>query len=148
MLHELVKIKPSQKKRVGRGMASGKGKTSGRGHNGQKSRSGKKFYAGFEGGQTPLARKVTKLKGFKKPNRVDYQVVNLEKLSKFPADSIVSKEVLWQEGYIKRMDIPVKILSKGDIDHPLTVRAEKISPAALAKLSKAGGVYEVHTDTD
>ena len=128
---------------MGRGPASGTGKTAGRGLNGQKSRSGGGKGAGFEGGQTPLARRLPKLPGFRNPNRVEYKAVNVSRLdAKFEAGDVVDGESLKAKGIIKKMDEPVKILGDGEITKALTVKVEKISASARRKIEAAGGKVE------
>ncbi len=145
---EIKDLKPAAgstkpRKRVGRGPASGTGKTAGRGLNGQKSRSGGGKGAGFEGGQTPLARRLPKLPGFRNPNRVEYKAVNVSRLdAKFEAGDVVDGESLKAKGIIKKMDEPVKILGDGEITKALTVKVEKISASARRKIEAAGGKVE------
>ena len=145
---EIKDLKPAAgstkpRKRVGRGPASGTGKTAGRGLNGQKSRSGGGKGAGFEGGQTPLARRLPKLPGIRNPNRVEYKAVNVSRLdAKFEAGDVVDGESLKAKGIIKKMDEPVKILGDGEITKALTVKVEKISASARRKIEAAGGKVE------
>lgn len=146
---ELVDLKPANgsrhaKKRVGRGIGSGLGKTSGRGMNGQMSRAGGGKRAGFEGGQTPLARRLPKLPGFKNFNTVRYVPVNVATLEeKYNADEIVDIDTLKKYGIIKRADEAVKILATGEIKKALTVKVDKVSAAAKAKIEAAGGKVEL-----
>ncbi|NLG86363.1 MAG: 50S ribosomal protein L15 [Firmicutes bacterium] len=131
------------KRRVGRGIGSGLGKTSGRGHKGQKARSGGVKAPGFEGGQKPLHLRLPK-RGFYNPFRVEYQVVNLGTLEeRFDVETEVTPESLWQAGIIKQADGRVKVLAKGDLTKPLTVRAHAFSKAATEKIAMAGGKAEV-----
>lgn len=131
------------RKRVGRGPASGTGKTSGRGLNGQKSRPGGGKGAGFEGGQTPLARRLPKLPGFRNPNRVEYAPVNVERLDAlFEANDVVDGDSLVEKGVIAYSTIPVKVLGNGEITKPLTIKTDKISASAKAKIEAAGGKVE------
>ncbi|HEX9377207.1 MAG TPA: 50S ribosomal protein L15 [Actinomycetota bacterium] len=142
-LHHLKPAPGSRRKRkrVGRGEAAGQGKTAGRGTKGYKARHQSK--QGFEGGQMPLARRVPKLKGFTSPNRVEYQVVNLERLTQvFDAKSEVDPGVMHERGLV-RAGLPVKVLARGDIDRALTVRAHAFSAAARQKIEGAGGSAEV-----
>ena len=130
------------KKRIGRGQGSGNGKTAGRGHKGAKSRSGFHYKRGFEGGQMPLHRRVPK-RGFHNPFRVDYEVVNLDLLGEtFDAGTTVTPELLRERGFVPGGDRPVKILARGDIGKPLTVRAHKFSGKAAEKIKAAGGTAE------
>lgn len=131
------------RKRVGRGPASGTGKTAGRGLNGQKSRPGGGKGAGFEGGQTPLARRLPKLPGFRNPNRVEYAPVNVERLDAlFEANDVVDGDSLVEKGVIAYSTIPVKVLGNGEITKPLTIKTDKISASAKAKIEAAGGKVE------
>ena len=131
------------RKRLGRGPASGTGKTAGRGLNGQKSRPGGGKGAGFEGGQTPLARRLPKLPGFRNPNRVEYLAVNVDRLDAlYDANDVVDCDTLIEKGVIKNADVPVKVLGNGEITKPLTIRTDKISASAKAKIEAAGGKVE------
>lgn len=117
-------------KRVGRGTSSGHGKTCGRGHKGQKSRSGGTKGSRFEGGQTPLYRRLPK-RGFKNyPFRKEYSILNVSDLSKYEGE--VNKETLKVSGLLK-------ILGEGEIGKPLTVKADKFSETARKKIEAAGG---------
>ncbi|MCY4489470.1 MAG: 50S ribosomal protein L15 [Deltaproteobacteria bacterium] len=128
------------KKRVGRGQGSGTGKTSGRGHKGQGSRSGGGVKPGFEGGQMPLIRRVPK-RGFHNLFRTEYTPVNLDGLGGFEAGAEVSRETLREKGLLKRG--LVKILGRGEIDRPLTVKVHGVSQSARQKIEAAGGSVEV-----
>src|SRR4249920_3683964 len=131
------------KKRIGRGQGSGNGKTAGRGHKGAKSRSGFKFKRGFEGGQMPLHRRVPK-RGFHNPFRIEYEVVNLDTLAaKFDAGTVVTPDLLREQGIVPRGVRPVKVLARGDVGKALTVRAHKFSGTAAEKISAAGGSTEL-----
>ena len=144
-LKDLVPAEGSTKnrKRVGRGPASGTGKTSGRGMNGQKSRSGGGKGAGFEGGQNPLARRLPKLPGFRNPNRVEYVAVNVSRLeAKFDAGETVDADTLYAKGIIKHTTDLVKVLGDGEISKSLTVKVDKVSASAKAKIEAAGGKVE------
>ncbi len=144
-IHDLVPAPGSTKsrKRVGRGPGSGHGKTAGRGMNGQKSRSGGGKRVGFEGGQTPLARRLPKLPGFTNINRVEYIPVNVDRLNeKFENGDVVDGDSLKDKGIIKHADALVKILGNGELDKSLTVRVNKISASAAAKIEAAGGKVE------
>lgn len=137
---ELKDLKPAEgskrnRKRVGRGPASGNGKTAGRGMNGQKSRAGGGKGAGFEGGQTPLARRLPKLPGFRNFNRVEYVPVNVSRLdAKFNAGDLVDADTLYAAGIIKNTTDPIKVLGDGEITKALTVRVDKVSASARAKI--------------
>ena len=132
----------SDRKRVGRGRGSGLGKTSGRGEKGQKSRSGYSHKVGFEGGQMPLHRRVPK-RGFVNRFREEYAEVNLGRLEGFDAGTIVTPEVLLERGVIKKVGRGVKILAKGTLSKPLTVRAHKFSAKAQETISGLGGKAEI-----
>ena len=130
-------------KRIGRGNSSGHGTTAGRGTKGQLSRSGGGKGAGFEGGQNPLAMRLPKLPGFKNPNRVEYAPVNLDRLeAKFEAGDVVDGASLEAKGIIKHADALVKVLGDGEITKALTVKVDKISASAKAKIEAAGGKVE------
>ena len=132
-----------RKKRVGRGPGSGKGKTAGRGENGQLSRSGGGKRAGFEGGQTPLARRLPKLPGFTNINRVEYVPVNVKLLEeRFEAGEVVDRDSLIEKGIIKNYEDLVKVLGDGDLTKALTVKVDKVSAGAQAKIEAAGGKVE------
>ena len=145
---DLSTLKPAEgskrnRKRVGRGPASGKGKTAGRGMNGQKSRAGGGKGAGFEGGQTPLARRLPKLPGFRNFNRVEYVPVNVSRLdAKFNAGDLVDADTLYAAGIIKNTTDPIKVLGDGEITKALTVRVDKVSASARAKIEAVGGKVE------
>lgn len=129
-----------KKKIVGRGSSSGWGKTSGKGHKGQQARSGGKVYAGFEGGQMPLYRRVAK-KGFSNyPFKKEFYVLNLTMLeTKYSDGETVNKESLMQKGLLRKGSLYVKVLGTGDITKKLTVDVDKISASAKEKIEKAGG---------
>ncbi len=130
------------RKRIGRGNASGQGRTAGKGHNGYQSRSGTKAKLHFEGGQTPLARRLPKrgMKIFSKSYRhkMDYQIVNLKDLSLLKITKIDSK-VLFDKGIIKKVDVPVKILGNGEIDKKMELSFNMFSKSAIDKIEKVGG---------
>jgi len=98
---------------------------------------------GFEGGQTPLHRRLPHLPGFKNPFRKEYAEVNLEKLERFEAGTTVTPELLREQGIVKNLKHGVKILGDGDITKPLTVRAHKFSRSAEEKIKASGGSTEV-----
>lgn len=145
---ELKDLRPAEgatkaRKRVGRGPASGTGKTAGRGLNGQKSRSGGGKGTGFEGGQTPLARRLPKLPGFRNINRVEYLPVNVSRIEKcFEAGEVVDGESLAAKGIIKNPNSLVKVLGDGEITKAVTVKVDKVSASAKAKIEAAGGKVE------
>ena len=131
-----------RRKRVGRGDGSGHGTYSGRGCKGQKSRSGYKMRIGFEGGQLPLIKRLPRKRGFVNIFRVEYNIINLNKLNIFEPGSEVTPEVLVAAGLVKSLRHPIKILAEGDINHPLVIKANKFSVAAKAKIEAAGGKVE------
>ena len=131
------------RKRVGRGDGSGPGTTSGRGCNGQNSRAGFKMKPGFEGGQLPLIKRLPRKRGFTNIFRVEYSVINLDKLSLFESGSEVTPEKLVAVGLVKSLRHPVKVLAEGSITFPLSVKAHKFSTAAKAKIEAVGGSVEV-----
>ena len=144
-LSDLFPAQGSKKKRtrVGRGHAAGKGKTAGRGLNGQGSRSGGTKGAGFGGGQTPHARRLPKLPGFTNINRVEYIPVNVSRLeAKFEAGSVVDHAALKEKGIIKHSDALVKLLGDGELTKKLTIKLDKVSKSAKAKVEAAGGKVE------
>jgi len=151
----LSNLSPAQpredRKRVGRGLGSGKGRYSGRGIKGQKSRSGShKMRAGFEGGQTTLYMRLGKLRGATSadampigPFRTYQQPVNVAALEqRFEAGAEVTPEVLRERGLV-RASLPVKVLGRGELDRPLTVRAHAVSASAKAKIEGAGGSVQL-----
>lgn len=129
------------KKRLGRGPGSGKGGTSGKGHKGQKARKSGNVRAGFEGGQTPMYRRLPK-RGFKNPSRIEYNPINLDALNVFDAGTVVTAELLAQGGLLRKPDMPVKLLGRGQLNKALTIKLHKMSGAAKAAVEKAGGKVE------
>ncbi|MEW5796814.1 MAG: 50S ribosomal protein L15 [Candidatus Zixiibacteriota bacterium] len=142
-LHDLKPAKGSTKnrKRVGRGPGSGMDGTAGRGHKGQMARSGAKKRANFEGGQTPLHRRLPKF-GFKNIFKKEFQIVNLGDLARCEGTEI-TPETLKAAGLIKKTDVPVKILGNGKVDRAYSVKAAAFSKPAKARLEEAGGKAEV-----
>lgn len=131
------------KKRVGRGVGSGMGKTSTRGHKGQNARSGGGVRPGYEGGQTPLFKRLPK-RGFTNIYRKEYAVVNLGDINnKFEAGAVIDVEALKAAGLIKKEYEGVKILSHGELTKAFTIKAAKFSKAAEEKINAAGGTIEV-----
>jgi large subunit ribosomal protein L15 len=130
------------RKRVGRGNGSGHGTYSGRGCKGQKSRAGYKMRPGFEGGQLPLIKRLPRKRGFTNIFRTEYSTVNIGQLSVFDTGSEVTPEMLVSSGIIKSLKKPVKILADGDISQAITVKANKFSATAKAKIEAAGGKTE------
>jgi large subunit ribosomal protein L15 len=143
-LHELQPAPGSRKERnrVGRGIGSGNGKTSGRGQKGQNARSGGGVRIGFEGGQTPLFRRLPK-RGFTNINRKEYAIVNLDALNRFEDGTEVTPELLLETGVVSKLKAGVKILGNGQIEKKLTVKAHKFSSAAKEAIEAAGGKTEV-----
>jgi large subunit ribosomal protein L15 len=131
------------RKRVGRGTGSGQGCTAGRGHKGQKARKSGGTRPGFEGGQTPLYRRLPQRRGFRNANRKEYAVVNLEDLERFEAGTEVTPELLAESGLVNKTLDGIKILGDGEITKALTVRAHKFSKTAEEKLKSAGCTVEV-----
>lgn len=142
-LHSLKAPRNSRhrKKRVGRGQGSGSGKTAGRGGKGQKARSGNMHFEGFEGGQTPLQRRLPKF-GFNAPNRIEYAVVNLADLERFTAGTVVDEKALRAVGLVKGQWPGVKVLGNGKLSRKLTVKANRFSAAAKEAITGAGGTVE------
>lgn len=144
-LHELnASPEAKVRKRVGRGPGSGLGKTAGRGENGQKSRSGASIPAWFQGGQTPLYRRVPK-RGFNNAKfRTEYATINLSDLNKYFNDGdVVTPELLKEKGIIKKQLCGVKVLGNGELEKKLTIRANRFSSSAVTKIESAGGKAEV-----
>lgn len=130
------------RKRVGRGDGSGHGTYSGRGVKGQKSRSGFSRKRGFEGGQLPLIKRLPRKRGFTNIFRTEYSLVNIGMLDRFEAGSEVTPERLVEAGVVKSLGKPIKILARGDLSQPLSVKANAFSAAAKAKIEAAGGKVE------
>ncbi|MGG5254624.1 50S ribosomal protein L15 [Neobacillus sp. SM06] len=143
-LHELKPAEGSrqERKRKGRGIGSGNGKTAGKGHKGQNARSGGGVRVGFEGGQTPLFRRLPK-RGFTNVNRKEYAVVNLDALNRFEDGTEVTPELLIESRVVKSEKAGIKILAKGNVEKKLTVKAHKFSSAAKEAIEAAGGTIEV-----
>ena len=142
---ELGNIKASQEKvtrrRVGRGIGSGLGKTSGRGHKGQKARSGGGVRRGFEGGQTPLYRRLPK-RGFKNIHANTYTEVTLTMLEQSKSET-VNAESLIKDGIISKANDGIVVLATGNLNKKLTVQATRFTKAAKEKIEAAGGKAEV-----
>ena len=140
-LHELNAGSRKKRKRVGRGPGSGLGKTCGRGHKGAKSRSGFKNKRGFEGGQTPLKRRLPKF-GFTNPNRQTYQLINLDRLEKLEqltdGTSLETQQML-EMGLIRNTKTPVKLLGRGSLSKKIKITVNKASRGAVESVIKAGG---------
>ncbi len=144
----------TKKTRVGRGIAAGKGKTAGRGTKGQKSRAGSSIPPWFEGGQTPLHIRIPKLRGFRNINRIEYEVVNVGRISaaaetgRLPegekgAPIAVTQELLRVAGLVRSLDKPLKILGGGDVGRPLFVVADAFTKSAREKIEAAGGSVQL-----
>jgi large subunit ribosomal protein L15 len=165
-LHDLHPAPGSRKakRRVGRGIAAGQGKTAGRGTKGQKARAGGKIPAWFEGGQTPLHQRIPKLRGFKNPFKVEYEIVNLGDIARLvelgeletgdmpgakpskkgAAPITVNQEILRAAGLVRRLDRPMKVLGGGgDFSTALFVVADAFSASARTKIEAAGGTVSV-----
>ena len=143
-IHDLKPNEGSRRKRkrVGRGKGSGHGKTSCKGHKGQKSRSGGTKGPGFEGGQMPLQRRLPK-RGFKNRFKIQYAVINLKDINRIEGLNTVSPEILFERGVIKNIKDGLKVLGVGEIQRPLTIKADAFSASALSKIAAAGGKAEV-----
>jgi large subunit ribosomal protein L15 len=153
--------------RVGRGIAAGKGKTAGRGTKGQKARTGGTIQPWFEGGQTPIHVRIPKLRGFRNLFRVEYEVVNVGRISELaetgildapemaaltdgkapakaakPAPVTITPEILAAVGLVRTLDKPLKVLGHGDVTRPLFVIADAFSKSAAAKIEAAGGTAQ------
>lgn len=141
-LHHLRPAEGSKKRkiRVGRGEAGRRGKTAGRGTKGLKARS--KVRQGFEGGQTPLQRRIPKLKGFKNPNREEFTVINVGRLGELDTGTTVTPETMREAGLAKKRG-KIKVLGEGEISVALTVKAHAFSAGAADKIQSAGGSIEV-----
>ena len=144
-LHDLKPAPGStaKKKRVGRGMGSGNGYTSGRGANGQNSRSGGLVRPTFEGGQTPLFRRLPK-RGFNHKNKKEFSIVNVYQLNRFEEGEEITPQKLKESGMLNKVaKSGVKILGTGLLDKPLTIKAHAFSRSAKEIIEKAGGKAEV-----
>ena len=141
----------TKKKRVARGVGSGKGKTAGRGIKGQKSRSGVSIN-GYEGGQMPLHQRLPK-RGFNKPNRKKYAIVNLGIIEKFieagklNPKSDITEDVLVESGLVRRKLDGVRVLSKGDIKSKINIAVTGASKSAIEAVKKAGGSLTLTSET-
>lgn len=161
-LHDLSPAPGSRRKRtrVGRGIAAGQGKTAGRGTKGQKARAGGSIQPWFEGGQTPLHIRIPKLRGFKNLARLEYEIVNVGRISALaelgvldagtavdgsPAGgpTTVTQEILLAAGLVRTLDKPLKILGQGDVDRALFVVADACSKSAREKIEAAGGTVQI-----
>lgn len=144
-LNELEKNIGATKKRkiVGRGRGSGLGKTSGKGHKGQTARSGGGVRTVFEGGQTPLYRRLPK-KGFSNYRfQTTYAVINVSDLNRFENDTVVTPALLKEVGLVKNQLDGIKVLGNGELNKKLTIQAHKFSKTAVDKIEKSGSKIEV-----
>lgn len=132
-----------RRKRVGRGNASGHGTFSCKGMKGQTARSGGRRRPGFEGGQTPYINKLPKLKGFKNPNHVEYQVVNVGALNIFEDKATVDMEALYSKNLISKKFKPVKLLATGELEKSLTIVVDKASKKAIEAVESKKGSVEI-----
>ncbi|GGJ00935.1 50S ribosomal protein L15 [Alicyclobacillus cellulosilyticus] len=144
-IHELKPAPGSRRprKRLGRGTSSGHGKTATRGTKGQWARAGGGVRPGFEGGQTPLFRRLPKRGFTNAPHKKEYAIVNVSQLNVFEPGTVVTPELLLERRIIRKLLDGVKILGKGDLEVQLTVRAHAYSDSAKEKIAAAGGTAEV-----
>ena len=130
-------------KRVGRGPGSGMGKTSTRGQKGQKSRSGSSIPVWFQGGQSPLYRRLPK-RGFNNARfKTEYAVINLDDLNRFNDGDVITPEILKEKGIVKKQLAGIKVLAFGELTKKVTVKAHRFSSKAVTKIENAGGTVEV-----
>ena len=142
-LHELTNLESKNRKRIGRGPGSGTGKTAGKGHKGQNARSGGGVRPGFEGGQLPLYRRLSK-RGFNNYNfRTVYATVNVSDLEQFDEGTVVDAELLKKVGLVNKELDGIKVLGNGELTKKLTVKANKFSETAKQKIENVGGTTEV-----
>ena len=140
---ELSNLKPAKgsvrsKKRVGRGPGSGNGRTAGKGNNGYRARSGSGSKIHYEGGQTPLMRRLPK-RGFSNyPFKKEIQIVNIESIARLELEKIDVNSLI-ENGLVKKAHLPVKVLGNGDITKPVEIYADSFSASAIKKIEKAGG---------
>jgi large subunit ribosomal protein L15 len=139
----LSSLKPPEgsrkkRKRIGRGDGSGHGGTSTKGHKGQNARSGGGVRPGFEGGQMPLSRRLPK-RGFRNPFRRKIVTINIDQLRRFPEGSVIDRAALLEAGLVKRIGDGIKVLGKGNIDYPISLKVDMISRGARDKIEAAGG---------
>ena len=130
------------RKRVGRGDGSGHGSFSGRGMKGQNSRSGGGVRPNFEGGQNPITKAQPMMRGFTNIFRKEFSVVNIDRLTRFPANTEVTLQLMIERGIVKDLKQPVKILGRGDLDAPLVVQGHSFSRAARQKIEAVGGTVK------
>ena len=144
---QLNTLKPAvgatkDRKRIGRGPGSGHGKTSGRGAKGYNARSGGGKALGFEGGQMPLKRRLPK-RGFTNKFKKQFALINVQDFERFGDNTIVDPAMMIQAGLVKKLYDGVKVLGKGELSKPLTVKAHRMSGSAKEKIEKAGGQVEL-----
>jgi len=130
-----------KKKRLGRGIGGGFGETAGKGVKGQKARKSSDVAPGFEGGQMPLYRRLPK-RGFKPLSRIEYNVVNLDRLNVFESGASVDAAALERAGLLRSPHRPIKLLGRGKLEKPLNISVHKVSESARAAVEKAGGKIE------
>src|SRR5208337_1294358 len=130
-------------KRIGRGMGSGHGKTATKGHKGQKARSGGNKGAGFEGGQTPLQRRLPKRGFSNRPYKKEYAIVNLDDIAKLADLDTITPEILIKRKIVRELKDGLKVLGDGDITRPVIIKAHAFSASAVSKITAAGGKSEV-----
>lgn len=139
-IHQLQSPYPRKnRKRVGRGDGSGHGSYSGGGVKGQKSRSGSGPRPGFEGGQTPLVKRLPQLRGFTPPGRKEYHVVKLATLARLPESTDATPETMLEHRLVNDLSRPIKVLGDGKVSRPIKVSAHKFTRSAREKLLAAGG---------
>ncbi len=142
-LNELTNAEKTNRKRIGRGPGSGTGKTAGKGHKGQNARSGGGVRPGFEGGQLPLYRRLSK-RGFNNYNFATvYAVINVSDLERFDEGTVVDTDLLKSVGLVNKELDGVKVLGNGELTKKLTVKANKFSSVAKEKIENVGGTTEV-----
>jgi large subunit ribosomal protein L15 len=143
-IHDLAPLEGarSKRKRVGRGLGSGHGRTSCRGHKGQKARSGGSVPPGFEGGQMPIQRRLPK-RGFTNIFKKSFAIVNVKDLGVFEANTTLDIERLKEAGLVRKTESGVKLLGKGEISHPITLKVHKASRTARQKIEAAGGTVQL-----
>ena len=143
-LHDLKPVDGAThyKKRIGRGTSSGTGKTAGRGSKGQNSRAGGGVRLGFEGGQTPLFKRLPK-RGFTNFFKKEFAIVNLEQLKRYKKGTIVTPELLLADKVIRELKGGLKVLGNGKLETSITVKAHKFSASASEAITAAGGKAEV-----
>ncbi len=129
-------------KRLGRGIGSGTGKTAGKGHKGQRARKSGNVRPGFEGGQTPLYRRLPKYGFSNNSNKIEYTLVKLAQLNTLAEGAVVDAKLLKESGLVRYADRPVKVLAVGQLNKKLTLKVNKVSAGAKKAIQEAGGVVE------